>query len=729
MREKPERGREEKEGSARANGKKKTGYFHHLDQVTTSFFITNFPAEATTGDLWKLFQNYGRVGEVYIPKKLDKRGRRFGFVKFKEVEDAEMLSDQLRDVWCGSFKLWVNLSRFRRSDRDEASQQTIPNRSDVQLEDSRSGKSFKTALVGRAPSMVLKTLHVPVNEELCKELRGSVVGLLAREKDVTRIQTTLAMEGFRSISVTHMGGNMALLRSSMEGDVDRLLKRKNECLSFYFSELKPWNPGLLAVQREVWVQAYGIPLHIWGETFFKQIGNNLGEFLDFDEETARLARFDVARIKIRTSTWGSIDVVQKVVVEEAGFDVWIVEERGRNRSVVVMNEEVEEEGSYAAPVGISDYGDDNSGGGADFSGDDEESGAEFEVDGREMMQKGGRHEVEYDKGLGEQVPKQGNVSLTCEKSTNDVISQEEIPSVPVDNMDIEEKACGQSEKEEVLAVSTKADDIGDGGPQVNEEPIFLNKVVTESGPHVGNKSPGDVAGCIIPLSDPATPTLIGPAQDFSDPPFLGKLVEEGVERVSSVSEPVEVLAPHRSKISKDNPKARKHKACSNFKQLGVPTCIKLAEAVKEVGPRAKKKRQKEMVTANRVVVSGGRCDDPVGGNTMQADDGRLVGSGGRLEECDRRQGGAQQIHYPGSTPASGLLLLSGSDISRVSDSLSHAHVEDRDKLIEAAKLLNIQKDVGFTFVEATEDTLKHLVDQEICDRAKKLEWEKREGDQ
>jgi hypothetical protein len=140
----------------------------------------------------------------------------------------------------------------------------------------------------------------------------------------------------------------------MEGDVDRLLRSKNECLSYYFSELKPWNPGLLAVQREVWVQAYGIPLHIWGENFFKQIGNNLGEFLDFDEETARLARFDVARIKIWSSTWAFIDVVQKVVVKGSSFDIWIVEERGRNRPVVVMNEEVEEEGSHVVPYGISD---------------------------------------------------------------------------------------------------------------------------------------------------------------------------------------------------------------------------------------------------------------------------------------------------------------------------------------------------------------------------------------
>jgi hypothetical protein len=58
---------------------------------------------------------------------------------------------------------------------------------------------------------------------------------------------------------------MAILRSLIVGDVDRLLRSKNEWLKYYFSELKPWNPGLLAVQREVWIQMYGIPLHIWGD--------------------------------------------------------------------------------------------------------------------------------------------------------------------------------------------------------------------------------------------------------------------------------------------------------------------------------------------------------------------------------------------------------------------------------------------------------------------------------
>ncbi|MCI01520.1 DUF4283 domain protein [Trifolium medium] len=205
------------------------------------------------------------------------------------------------------------------------------------MEESQPGRSFRTALVGDSNgSEKAIVLKVPVNETLCKELRGSMVGTLACEKDVKRIQTTIYMEGFQSISVTPMGGNMALIRSSNEGDVERMVRRKKECLDYYFSEMKSWNPGLLAIQREVWLQVYGIPIHIWGETLFKLVGAKFGVFLDFDEETASMARFDVARLKILTTTWAFIDVNLKVEVEGVVFNIWVVEERGRQRPVVVL---------------------------------------------------------------------------------------------------------------------------------------------------------------------------------------------------------------------------------------------------------------------------------------------------------------------------------------------------------------------------------------------------------
>jgi RNA recognition motif-containing protein len=75
------------------------GFVHHLDRTTTSFYFTNFPVDVKVMDLWGLFSKFGRVGEVYIPKKLDKNGNKFGFVKFKEVKDALELEGRMGDVW------------------------------------------------------------------------------------------------------------------------------------------------------------------------------------------------------------------------------------------------------------------------------------------------------------------------------------------------------------------------------------------------------------------------------------------------------------------------------------------------------------------------------------------------------------------------------------------------------------------------------------------------------
>ncbi|KAK2412588.1 SC35 splicing factor [Trifolium repens] len=83
------REKQEREGVAGETSKARPkGFVHRLDQETTSYFITNFPEETNSMELWSKFARFARVGEVYIPNKVDKQGRRFGFVKFKEVTDA-----------------------------------------------------------------------------------------------------------------------------------------------------------------------------------------------------------------------------------------------------------------------------------------------------------------------------------------------------------------------------------------------------------------------------------------------------------------------------------------------------------------------------------------------------------------------------------------------------------------------------------------------------------------
>jgi hypothetical protein len=420
-------------GNSRSSKGISFDYLQHLDNTTTSFFFTNFPEDASSEDLWRLFLKYGRVWEVYIPKKVDKRGRRFGFMKFKEVKEVEALTESLTDVWLGTFKLHVNRSRFNRSEKKEVQLTNVPPLGLLAIrEEDKSGNPYRSALLGapgsgnvRGAYMVIKAA---VNESLRKELKGSVVGKLAQEKDVKRIQSILMMEGFKSIYVTHLGSNMVVLRSPVEGDVDRLLRSKNECLEYFFSELRPWAPNIVSVHRETWIQVFGIPLHIWGEDFFKQVGSKLGVFLDYDEETASMRRFDVARIWIQTDICAAIDTVIKVDVEGMIFNVRVVEERGRVGPVVAVEEGLLDEGSQVVPSEASGDEEEVFGGGDGNSGDDEASEPEVDGDVSVTVQKGGNHEEARVCDMREEEVRKRNDPLSSGKSTKIPDSNEGIKS-------------------------------------------------------------------------------------------------------------------------------------------------------------------------------------------------------------------------------------------------------------------------------------------------------------
>ncbi|KAK2442363.1 zinc finger CCCH domain-containing protein [Trifolium repens] len=319
MRDKEERGGVERGRSLRRNlhgisshqgrrlSAKGKGFVHHLDRITTSFFFTNFPVEVKTMELWGLFNKFGKVGEVYIPNKLDKKGHRFGFVKFKEVTNAKALESRLDNVWWESYKLRINLSRFNRGAK-EASYPSIQSGGEKTLNTMKGvgqhevtlvekGRSFKNALTmegckGNVVSGVSgdilpvqsQCLEVRVNDDLLKQLQASFVGFLVEERDIVKVNEGLVMEGYNWITATSMGGNM------------------------------------------VWLRCRGVPLHAWDESLFRQIADRFGSFIEVDPYTANRSKLDIPRVKISLSKMESIDSVISILVMGKTYQVWVVEE-------------------------------------------------------------------------------------------------------------------------------------------------------------------------------------------------------------------------------------------------------------------------------------------------------------------------------------------------------------------------------------------------------------------
>ncbi|KAJ9547609.1 hypothetical protein OSB04_020152 [Centaurea solstitialis] len=79
-----------------------------------TFFFTNFSEEELERSLWQVFKKQGQLVDLYLARKRNGRGRRFGFVRFVKVSEWRNLEIKLNEIWLRNFKLRVNLARYGR---------------------------------------------------------------------------------------------------------------------------------------------------------------------------------------------------------------------------------------------------------------------------------------------------------------------------------------------------------------------------------------------------------------------------------------------------------------------------------------------------------------------------------------------------------------------------------------------------------------------------------------
>jgi len=84
-------------------------------QDYTTFFFSNFPSGFGEVDMLRIFQKWARVKEVFISRRLNKWGRRFGFVSFFGVSNAGRMERELDQVYIRSRKLYVNIPKYKRN--------------------------------------------------------------------------------------------------------------------------------------------------------------------------------------------------------------------------------------------------------------------------------------------------------------------------------------------------------------------------------------------------------------------------------------------------------------------------------------------------------------------------------------------------------------------------------------------------------------------------------------
>ncbi|GKV26316.1 hypothetical protein SLEP1_g35646 [Rubroshorea leprosula] len=326
-------------------------YDQGLLKNATSYLFTRFPQNWTPKRLWHLFATYGvglgRIVDVFIPKKKDRRGNSFGFVRFAGVKNKGKLEKSLKMICFGTEKLRVTQAIERKPPQ---STPTPPRHlPPPPLPETFKSKTFAEALLhGPSASNALNTKPQPQQSvcmdeftaaksilEMGEEMEDSswlcncATGEVHAPNLIPGLQQTFWENGFSDITTVPMGGNKILLKCDDEDSINHFISKEENWWGKWFKRIKPWSPSDVAEERLAWIRVTGLPLHVWNQRSFEKIGNFLGSFVLVDQFTINKECLDAARILISIVEIGQIDKEISIKVRDHLYSLKIMEDRWR----------------------------------------------------------------------------------------------------------------------------------------------------------------------------------------------------------------------------------------------------------------------------------------------------------------------------------------------------------------------------------------------------------------
>ncbi|GJZ00892.1 RNA-directed DNA polymerase, eukaryota [Tanacetum coccineum] len=276
--------------------RKKSGFRTKEDdlaKVSISIYVTNFPDSCSAKDLFHLCEVYGHVVDSYIPLKRSKSGKRFGFVKFINVFSVERLVNNLCTLWSGKFRLHANISRFQRS--HVYANVSTPSGGNVNKED----------------KVLFTRNHKPLNQSRNSSQLPNPGMIYAH----TGPYASVVKEGHNSLPALVLDESCVVSRDLdffVMGEAKNFLSIPN-----LYNLLSNEGFHNVKLNRIVWVDIEGVPIHAWSRATFNKIGSKWGQVMEIEECKDDL--FARKRICIKTSQEDNILERFKIIVKGKVF--------------------------------------------------------------------------------------------------------------------------------------------------------------------------------------------------------------------------------------------------------------------------------------------------------------------------------------------------------------------------------------------------------------------------
>ncbi|GKV22565.1 hypothetical protein SLEP1_g32427 [Rubroshorea leprosula] len=315
------------------------GYGRQFLAQVTMYFFYDFLADCSVKDMWFCFWSFGKVADVFIPARRDRRGGHFGFVHMSEVSNVKDMEHKLNQIWLGSYHLKVVAGNVVASEEGVSSNndvrqveitkgmepvvdvvpETIPERNTVPLTSEgrvEERSSPKTDLV----------LEFTPNDEEVAWLKRSMVAMVRSLDMVKKIQNRLDVDGLL-VNVALLGGHHIILVDYSEGCLEEFISHNSELVESWFEWIQPMSLSTMSpVSRLVWLRFTGVPLKAWSERCFTELGGLIGEVILVDEDTRSKSFLCEGRVLILSEEKSKISTSIALQVDSKAFPITVQEE-------------------------------------------------------------------------------------------------------------------------------------------------------------------------------------------------------------------------------------------------------------------------------------------------------------------------------------------------------------------------------------------------------------------
>ncbi|PWA59445.1 nucleotide-binding alpha-beta plait domain-containing protein [Artemisia annua] len=244
----------------------------------TKFFVTNLPDRCSGMDLAGAIREYGAIFYIYIAKKRDKGGRRFGFFSFYDVKDKD--------------ELIKKMSNIRKNDTQNKT---------LILDDNA---SVFDDLQGR--SLVLKLASFEVLRNIRKEM-----------KDMGLAGGSIQYLGRLRLLVSFDSNEQAIMAK------DEFLSRNN-----VFETVAIWEGQEITYERLAWVKVHGLPLHLLSNVNIDNVAKLFGKVVHNAQLECNDVDISYCYVGLLVNCGDMIHGEVSVMWRDKLIPVWVNEESG-----------------------------------------------------------------------------------------------------------------------------------------------------------------------------------------------------------------------------------------------------------------------------------------------------------------------------------------------------------------------------------------------------------------